>query len=92
MIHAWMLFLLRKQIDRSELELYYREAKKDNFVYSLKWICWQTLPFTEKAGLFIRTVMNGFWGFTICSCAVPKRLWGDDPCQTFPAIPIYHNN
>ena len=62
MIHAWMLFLLRKQIDRSELEHYYREAKKDNFVYSLKWICWQTLPFTEKAGLFIRTVMNGFWG------------------------------
>ena len=62
MIHAWMLFLLRKQIDRSELELYCRGAKKDIFVYSLKWICRQTLPFTEKAGLFIRMVMNGFWG------------------------------
>ena len=78
-----MLFLLRKQIDRSELELYYREAKKDIFVYSLKWICRQTLPFTEKAGLFIRTVMNGFWGLYYMLLRRAKAALGRWPLSDF---------
>ena len=60
---TWLkMFSLRKEIRKEDLEPFYLEAKEKNFRYSLKWICWPTLPFTEKAGLFIRTVMNGFWG------------------------------
>lgn len=60
---TWLeLFSLRKEIRKDELEPFYLEAKEKNFRYSLKWICWQTLPLTEKAGLFIRTAINGVWG------------------------------
>lgn len=60
---TWLtMFSLRKQIRKEDLEPFYLEAKEKNFRYSLKWICWQTLPLGEKMGLFVRTGINGFWG------------------------------